>query len=267
MNTLFVADGGVIAAHVRLPDIDLHLVKASAMINFCGPALSDYCVRSDIAVEDLIVVQDDVSMSLGAVRARVHGGDGGHKGMRSVLTAMRTDQVRRVKVGVGSPGENVDMKEFVLRPIMGEEKTRIDAACDTAIQFALAGLHRALEKHGIRTAPAAWHNAASPHWIELERSSWNDDHGTMCALATRFLAEIVPRRNPTSRGACERRIPEIVERFGTSPIDAVGEPEIVEFLHGRCLEDALEIRMVLSQMFKSGLRWGWASRNPAAKSA
>jgi UDP-N-acetylmuramoyl-tripeptide--D-alanyl-D-alanine ligase len=94
------------------------LVKLQAKVNTSGSALAQLCQQLGFGPAECILVHDDLDLSLGIVRVRPRGGDGGHRGVRSILEAFRTDEVRRVKIGVGRPGHNNQASAFVLTETM-----------------------------------------------------------------------------------------------------------------------------------------------------
>ena len=63
--------------------------------------------------EQCILVFDDLDLPLGAVKTRIKGGAGGHRGVASILEAFQTDAIRRVKIGVGKAGEKLDRVTYV----------------------------------------------------------------------------------------------------------------------------------------------------------
>lgn len=264
LNAPWGIDHGVTVARAAWAGGELHLVKSRSLINVCGQAIADYCAKSGIPVRDLVVVHDDVSLPLGAVRPRVRGSDGGHKGLRSVLASLRTDEVRRVKVGVGSPNGSMDLKEHVLAPFARHARSEVDAACATAAQYALAAVCRKLEASGTSAAPTGISPSALRDWQDLEPRHAPDSDGSIHALVARFQAEVVSRKKPTARAMCERRIPAILDAFGTWPVDAVDEAAIRDFLGACPAEAVLECQTVLTQLFKSAVRWRLAPRNPTA---
>ena len=85
---------------------------------------------------DLVIVFDDLDLPLGKVRVRTSGSAGGHNGVRSLIAAFGTDELRRVKIGIGRPGrpgEDRDrVSDHVLSPFFPEEQEAIAAACDEA---------------------------------------------------------------------------------------------------------------------------------------
>lgn len=73
-----------------------------------------------------LVVLDDVWLPFGALRFRTAGGPGGHLGLTSVLGALGTDAVPRLRMGVGG-AEEADLADYVLRPFAREEEEQIEA--------------------------------------------------------------------------------------------------------------------------------------------
>jgi PTH1 family peptidyl-tRNA hydrolase len=79
-----------------------------------------------------VLVHDDADLALGAVRGRLKGGDGGHRGVRSILEAFRTDAIPRVKIGVGRPRQQEQLAGYVLAAFAPAERPVIDRACAEA---------------------------------------------------------------------------------------------------------------------------------------
>ncbi|MBL0208237.1 MAG: aminoacyl-tRNA hydrolase [Propionivibrio sp.] len=63
------------------------------------------------------------------MKTRLRGGAGGHRGVASILEAFQTDDIRRVKIGVGKAGEELDRVSYVL--------TAFDAECRSAIDLSI----------------------------------------------------------------------------------------------------------------------------------
>ena len=88
----------------------------------------------------LVVVYDDLDLPFGTVRTRQRGRHGGHHGMESVLATLGTQEVRRVKIGVGRPATRDEVTDWVLTPFSDEEKEAlpgvIERAADAALRLA-----------------------------------------------------------------------------------------------------------------------------------
>lgn len=114
----------------------VYLVKPRSFMNVCGPVVARWCRTAGLAPEDLIVVFDDLDLPLGRVRVRMKGSAGGHNGVRSLIEALGTEGFRRVKVGIGRPGEpgrdRDRVTDHVLSPFLPEEASVMETACAEA---------------------------------------------------------------------------------------------------------------------------------------
>ena len=107
------------------------------MMNGSGEALRGF----EFSTSDLLIVCDDVNLPLGAIRVRPKGGAGGHNGIESCLSVLQTEDVARVRIGVGIEHLPRDLSEFVLSPFESQEQNlirqtvqRAAEACETWIK-------------------------------------------------------------------------------------------------------------------------------------
>lgn len=115
----------------------LYLIKPGAYMNVTGPAVERLLRRLHLGPADLILVFDDIDLPLGKVRVRMKGSHGGHKGVRSIIETLGTEQLRRVKVGIGRPGDKAEVVDHVLSPFLPDELPLVEAACVEAVQHVL----------------------------------------------------------------------------------------------------------------------------------
>ena len=121
-------EGWALVARGRWRDEPVHLVKPQSFMNVTGPPIATALRRLHADAADLVVVYDDIDLPLGAVRMRMKGSHGGHNGMRSVIETLGTDQIRRVKVGIGRPEHKADVADHVLDRFGPEELAIIEEA-------------------------------------------------------------------------------------------------------------------------------------------
>lgn len=117
------------------------LVKPSAFMNVIGPVVGAVLRRLQAAPDDLVLVYDDIDLPLGTVRIRMKGGHGGHNGVRSVLDALGTEAIRRVKVGIGRPDDKDQVPDHVLAPFDPAERPAVEAAVALAADRVLELIH------------------------------------------------------------------------------------------------------------------------------
>jgi len=107
-------------------------------MNESGPVVAKALRRVEAGPADLILVYDDIDLPLGTVRLRMKGSHGGHNGVRSVIEALGTQEIKRVKVGIGRPDQKDDVPDHVLTSFERDELPAVDAAVAEAVERVLA---------------------------------------------------------------------------------------------------------------------------------
>ena len=107
-------------------------------MNVSGPPVARLLGPLAATPAGLVVVYDDLDLPFGTVRIRQKGRHGGHRGMLSVLQALGTEEVRRVKIGVGRPGTRDEVVDWVLTPFSPEERDALDGILEEAAEAALS---------------------------------------------------------------------------------------------------------------------------------
>lgn len=111
----------------------VRLMCPVTMMNASGDAVAD-SKEWNIQPADVLLVCDDVNLPLGTVRLRPQGSDGGHRGLASCLEALGTQDVPRLRVGVGRAPLPSDLTEFVLSPFEASERQTIREAIRQAVE-------------------------------------------------------------------------------------------------------------------------------------
>jgi PTH1 family peptidyl-tRNA hydrolase len=115
----------------------LHLAKLVSFMNVSGPPLARLLRLLDATPSQLVVVHDDLDLPFGTVRARQRGRHGGHHGMESILATLGTQEVRRVKIGVGRPATRDEVVDWVLTGFSNEERKALPGVIERAADAAL----------------------------------------------------------------------------------------------------------------------------------
>jgi PTH1 family peptidyl-tRNA hydrolase len=119
-------------------EMALHLAKLVSFMNVSGPPLARLLRLLDADPRQLVVVYDDLDLPFGTVRTRLRGRFGGHHGMESILTTLGTQEVRRVKIGVGRPETRGEIVDWVLTPFSAEERDALPGVIERAADAAVA---------------------------------------------------------------------------------------------------------------------------------
>ena len=87
----------------QVNDQPLVLAKPRTFVNRSGDAAASLLQRYELSPQQMLVICDDLELPVGSIRLRPHGGDGGHKGIRSIADSLRFRDFVRVRVGIGRP--------------------------------------------------------------------------------------------------------------------------------------------------------------------
>ena len=122
-------------ARTHLNGYPVCLIKLLTPMNEAGSTLRNLAtdLSFGINVNNCILVHDDLDLPIGKVRVRMRGGDGGHRGVQSIVQAFQDDKFRRIKIGVGRPSPGSPVHDYVLTPFSPTQIQSIVSAYDTAI--------------------------------------------------------------------------------------------------------------------------------------
>lgn len=93
----------------------VYLVKPQTFMNLSGDSIIEMAKFYKVSSENIIIINDDISLDTGRIRVRGKGSAGGHNGLKSIIYRLGSDKFPRVKMGVGAPKhEDYDLADFVL---------------------------------------------------------------------------------------------------------------------------------------------------------
>jgi peptidyl-tRNA hydrolase, PTH1 family len=140
-------------AKCSLNDTEVALLKPVTFMNNSGIAVHEFLEKQEIPIDHILVVCDDFQLSLGTIRLRKNGTDGGHHGLSSVIYHLQTDQFARLRCGIGSavmPLEKGKMKDFVLEQFSESElpnvKLMVERAHNACISYITNGIDRTMNR-------------------------------------------------------------------------------------------------------------------------
>ena len=112
---------------------DVILFKPTTFMNLSGTALQEVVHYFKIALEDIVVIFDDMALTPGVIRLRKEGSSGGHKGMQNIIDCLSTEEIKRIRIGIGEPGDwdNID---YVLSKPLKDEMPLIEEAIANAVR-------------------------------------------------------------------------------------------------------------------------------------
>lgn len=127
------------------------LVKPQTFMNESGQAVGDLARKHHLSPDDVLVIYDDIDLPLGKLRVRMRGSSGGHKGMKSIIAHLHSDDFPRMRIGVGRAGDAID---HVLSRFNRKDRVIIDVTIEQAVD----ALNMVLEE-GIEAAMNQYNRA------------------------------------------------------------------------------------------------------------
>jgi PTH1 family peptidyl-tRNA hydrolase len=134
------------ALQAQVAPLSLLLVKPQSFMNDSGNPIERVSAWWKIDPAAMLIVYDELDLPFGRLRMRASGSAGGHNGMKSVLQWLGTDDIARLRVGIGRGREAID---HVLAPFSAEEAIALEriiaAAADAVERWSREPFERAAE--------------------------------------------------------------------------------------------------------------------------
>ncbi len=138
---------GADAATGRLAGRAVILGKPRSYMNESGRQVAALAKFYSVPPADLIIIHDELDIDFGRIRLKFGGGVAGHNGLRSVASALGTNDFHRVRIGVGRPPGRKAPATFVLENFTSSERPEVPVICEQA-----ADATELLIKLGLETA-------------------------------------------------------------------------------------------------------------------
>ena len=129
-------------------DEDIYLLKPLTMMNLSGKSVQEFVHFFKIPVENILIIYDDMAIAPGTIRLRQNGSSGGQKGMQNIIEKLGTQEIKRIRIGIGEP--KYDGIDHVLGKPRGKEAEDIEFAIQHAVgairEFLIHDFQNAMSK-------------------------------------------------------------------------------------------------------------------------
>ena len=109
----------------EIADNNIVLAKPQTFMNSSGESVRRLVQKFNISPNNLLVIHDDLDLTLGKIRISQGSGSGGHKGIESIISCLDSQDFIRIRVGIGRPATSeteADIIDYVLSDFTPEEK-------------------------------------------------------------------------------------------------------------------------------------------------
>lgn len=150
-NLVFQTERYGAVARTKIKGRELIFLEPSTYMNLSGNAVRYWMQQEKIAIENLLIVVDDLALPFGALRLKGKGSDAGHNGLKHIAEILGTQNYARLKFGIGNDFPRGGQVDFVLGHFTKEDLTTMDERIELAIEaiksFCLAGLAIAMNQY------------------------------------------------------------------------------------------------------------------------
>lgn len=128
----------------------LTMIKPTTYMNLSGKAVKYWIEKESVALEQLLVIVDDIALPLSRIRLRPSGSCAGHNGLRSIEETLLTDKYPRLRYGIGNNFPKGGQADFVLDRWTPEElplvKRKIEKCVEVIENFITIGIERTMNE-------------------------------------------------------------------------------------------------------------------------
>jgi len=124
-----------LTARTRIGNEEVLLAKPETYMNLSGVSVLELVRKYEADPQkDLLVIYDELDLPLGSIRIRARGSSAGHNGMQSIINALGTQEVARIRLGIAPDHPVKDGARYVLGQFKKSQLVRLDEVLDLAAQ-------------------------------------------------------------------------------------------------------------------------------------
>jgi PTH1 family peptidyl-tRNA hydrolase len=124
-----------LTSRARIGNDEALLVKPETLMNLSGMSVRDLVEKSGADPEkDVIVIYDELDLPLGMIRIRERGSSAGHNGMQSIINALETEEITRIRLGIAPDPPGKGGAGYILSPFRKSQLVRVDEMLDLTAQ-------------------------------------------------------------------------------------------------------------------------------------
>jgi len=124
-----------LTARTRIGNEEILLAKPETFMNLSGMSVLELARKYEVEPQrDLIVIYDELDLPLGMIRVRARGSSAGHNGMQSIINALQTEEIARMRIGIAPDDPRKGGAKYVLAPFRKSQLVAVDETLHLAAQ-------------------------------------------------------------------------------------------------------------------------------------
>lgn len=123
-----------LTGRTRIGNEEVLLAKPETYMNLSGMSVLELVRKHEVAQQDVLVIYDELDLPLGMIRVRARGSSAGHNGMQSIINALQTEEIGRIRIGVQPDDPKKGGAKYILAPFRKSQLVAVDEALDLTAQ-------------------------------------------------------------------------------------------------------------------------------------
>ena len=123
-----------LTGRTRIGNDEVLLAKPETYMNLSGMSVLELVRKHEIAQQDVLIIYDELDLALGTIRVRQRGSSAGHNGMQSIIDALQTEEIARIRIGVAPDDPRKGGAKYILAPFRKSQMVAVDEALDLTAQ-------------------------------------------------------------------------------------------------------------------------------------
>ncbi len=110
------------------------LLKPQKYMNLSGEVIKEFVNFLKINIEDILIIEDDLDTELGKIKIKCKGSSGGHNGLKNIEDHLKTNEYKRIKIGISNNKEKETI-DYVIGKVSKKELEILNQVCEKAPQI------------------------------------------------------------------------------------------------------------------------------------
>ena len=111
LNNKFV--NGIYTSIINSNNV-LYIAKPLTYMNLSGEFVSKFIQYYKIPISNILIIYDDMDLELGTYKFKSKGSSGGQNGIKNIINLLKTEEIKRIKIGISKPRNKNDVINYVL---------------------------------------------------------------------------------------------------------------------------------------------------------
>ncbi len=116
---------------------DIILLKPQTYMNLSGESVIQFINYFKIDIEDVLIIMDELDLPVGKIRLKTSGSDGGQRGLRNIISHLKTKDINRLRIGIDN-NKQIPTADYVLGKVEKEKLADYEKSLQLASQCAIA---------------------------------------------------------------------------------------------------------------------------------